>query len=198
LWADYRQLFFPRSRSEKELANPGSREKITKTTHTGCGKETIWEIPINMKQRFWHIIVLNTSRFVLYCTAIVTGLGGLLYGGIPLLKYMTYRLAGTASGTYMAFNFSFDRDCEMIIVVLSFMLLILADIGYAVGVRLHSPKTAETVPVDARPAGSLAPPQKQMCASPPTLEQMQKETALERANQKLDALVKNEKDNRLS
>jgi hypothetical protein len=31
---------------EKYLANPGSREKITKTTHAGRGRETKWEIPV--------------------------------------------------------------------------------------------------------------------------------------------------------
>jgi hypothetical protein len=30
---------------EKGLANPWSRKKITKKAHTGCGQETIWEIP---------------------------------------------------------------------------------------------------------------------------------------------------------
>ena len=32
---------------EKCLANPGSRQKITKTTHAVRGLQTKWEIPVN-------------------------------------------------------------------------------------------------------------------------------------------------------
>jgi len=33
---------------EKGLANQWSRKRITKKAYTGCGPETIWEIPIQI------------------------------------------------------------------------------------------------------------------------------------------------------
>ena len=163
-----------------------------------------------MKRRFWHFVFLRLPRFFLYCLAIATGVGGLLYSGIPILKYAAYRLAGNDSGVSMAFNYSFDR--HLIIVVLSFMLLILVDIGYAISSKLHSPKAAEAARVDARSSGLLVPSPKETSVSPPGPSQAQEEinvslsksgqtreeTAFEKANQKLAVLVDDKKDTRLS
>lgn len=101
--------------------------------------------------------MIRTIIFLLYCLAILTGVTGLLAGGIPLV---TYALARWHSPAFdFTSNFGFIATAFSM-VILSIMLLIVVHISHVVGggfpINRNKPVSRDKLPPDSPPP--TAPP----------------------------------------
>jgi hypothetical protein len=128
-------------------------------------------------------------RFLLYWLATLTGVAGLLDGGIPLLRYAAASLAGNKYEAYLVLS-SYDRFSEEVILMLSLTLLILVHIGHVLAGGLRFTKLEKPVSLDARFTGSRQPPREEISDSLPKPGQTQEATEADKANEKLAQLVK--------
>ncbi len=133
-------------------------------------------------------------RLLLYCLAVFIGVAGLLEGGVPLLEYTYARLAGNDIDAYAVLS-SYDRFSSEVILILSLMLLIVVHIGHVLAGGLRFTKTGKPVSLRAQSAGSPQSSQKDVSGPLSQPGPAQAAAGIDKANEKLESLVKKVKDN---
>ncbi len=136
-------------------------------------------------------------RFLLYCLAVLIGVAGLLEGGVPLLEYTYARLAGNDIDAYAVLS-SYDRFSSEVILILSLMLLIVVHIGHVLAGGLRFSKTEKPASLRVQSAGSPQPPQKETSGPLPQPGQAPAAAGIDKANEKLESLVKKPNDNHVT